>query len=145
MSSDLPQPTALLPHRPPILCIDRILALSADEAVCELEVRDGDHLVDGALWEGSLIEGLAQTAAALNGRFQTEAAGGAPAAESLRGLLVGLRGLTVTRRPRAGERVQFRVTLIKRLGPMILVAGEARCDDEVLAGGRLKFFVGPGA
>ena len=87
------------------------------------------------MWEGSLIEGLAQTAAILNSQHDQ-----APG----RGLLVGLRKLSIRRRPAAGEVVHYRVELIRRLAPLVLVRGVATSPTgELFAEGELKFFVEP--
>ena len=102
-------------------------AADDQRAVAERDARAGDA------WEGSLIEGLAQTAAALDARQRGEAT---PA------LLVGLRDLVLSRRPRVGERITYRATLLRRLPPLVLVEGEATGDGgEVLARGELKFYV----
>lgn len=127
-------PEAYVPHRTPILCLDAVLLASEAEAVAEGTVT-ADHAPDGALWEGGLIEGLAQTAAALR-----------PAGQAPRpAFLVGLSDLEIVRRPALGERVRYRVTLERRSDPLVLVRGEARCADEVVAAGGLKFFVPPPA
>jgi len=131
-------PTELIPHREPILCIDEVIRVDAEHAVAERLVREGPHTgEDGLQWEGALIEGLAQTAAAMNGHAQRS--GDQPPGE---GLLVGVRGLVIARRARIGERIRFRVELIKRITPLTLVRGEVTCGDEVIAAGELKFFVG---
>lgn len=118
-----------MPHRPPILCVDTIISVDDDRAVTEHVVPSGDEQ-----WEGFLIEGLAQTAAVLNGH----ADGG-----SGRGLLVGLKDLQVHRRARPGEVLRFEVELVRRLAPLILVSGKASSAEELLAHGELKFFVEP--
>ena len=51
-------PASVIPHRPPILCIDRIVRVDDEHAVTVQIVPDA--------WEPWLIEGLAQTAAVLN-------------------------------------------------------------------------------
>jgi 3-hydroxymyristoyl/3-hydroxydecanoyl-(acyl carrier protein) dehydratase len=123
-------PTEAIPHRPPILCIDRILDADQQHAVAERVVAHGE------LWELALIEGLAQTAGVLNaydahvsGRLQKH------------GMLVGVRRLVVHRRARAGERIVFRVELIRRIAPLTLMRCEAKVGEEMLAAGDMKFYV----
>jgi 3-hydroxymyristoyl/3-hydroxydecanoyl-(acyl carrier protein) dehydratase len=79
-----------------------------------------------------LIEGLAQTAAVLNGTHEDSRG---------RGLLVGLKNLRMYRRVRVGERLRFEIDLIRRLPPLVLTRGRASVGDEVVAEGELKFFV----
>ncbi len=126
-------PAALIPHRPPILCIDRVLASTSERAAAERAARDGP---DGFVWEGQLIEGLAQTAAAMLHRGLEE--GGRRLAK---GMLVGIRGLRLARLPATSEAVRFEAELIRAILPLALVRGRAMCGGETVAEGELKFFV----
>ncbi|MHC4973291.1 MAG: hypothetical protein ACYTG3_13265 [Planctomycetota bacterium] len=133
---DPEDPTAVIPHRPPILCIDRIVETDLEHAVAERVVREGSDIDAGELWEEALVEGLAQTAAVLNAHADRE-----QGRASGKGMLVGVRKFDVARRARLGERILFRVELIRRITPLTLMRCEARCGDEVLARGEMKFFV----
>jgi 3-hydroxyacyl-[acyl-carrier-protein] dehydratase len=128
-------PRPAIPHRPPILCIDAVLESGAGRAVAEGEAREGARMAGGEMWEGTLIEGMAQTAALLLNRGLEEA-GKRPG----KGVLAGIRGLRIARRPRPGERVRYAVEVIRLLFPLSLVSCEARSGDEVLAAGEMKFF-----
>jgi 3-hydroxymyristoyl/3-hydroxydecanoyl-(acyl carrier protein) dehydratase len=86
------------------------------------------------MWEPWILEGLAQTAAVLN---VYNAGDRGPK----KGMLVGARGLKIRRCPTAGETIRYHVDLIKRLGPLTLVAGTAWVGDESIASGDLKFYV----
>lgn len=137
MEPSASDPTAAIPHRPPILCIERIVETDLEHAVAERVVREGCQVDDrGELWEGALVEGLAQTAAVLNTFADRE-----QGRHSGKGMLVGVRKFDVTRRARLGERIVFRVELIRRITPLTLMRCEARCGDEVLARGEMKFYV----
>jgi 3-hydroxyacyl-[acyl-carrier-protein] dehydratase len=130
-------PESFVPHRPPILGVDRILELRAGAAVATRLVPNGPDVdARGALWEEGLIEGLAQTASALH-TFGARRGG----RKLARGMLVGINQLTIHRRARAGERIEYRVELIRQLEAVSLVRGSARAGDEVLAEGELKFYV----
>lgn len=89
-------------------------------------------------WEPWLVEGLAQTAAVLDGDNR-----GALAADH-KGMLVGVRRFRIERAPLVGETVVFRVDLVKKLGAVTLVDGTARVGDEEIARGELKFYVETG-
>lgn len=120
-------------HRPPILCVDRILEFSAEHALCEYEVREGGHVRDGAMWEEGLLEGLAQSAAVLQSLPSGATVEGV-------GMLVGIRKFVIQRAPVIGELVQWRVDLIKRLGPFMLTDCRALSGEECFARGELKFY-----
>lgn len=102
---------------------------------CEFEVRTGPHVRAGVMWEQGLLEGLAQSAAVLH----APAGGANPSSEGV-GMLVGVRNFVVSRQPAVGEHVQWRVDLVKRLGPFMLTDCRALCGDELLARGELKFY-----
>jgi len=124
-----------IPHRAPILCVDSIREADRCGASTEFVVREGPHVEDGRMWEVGMIEGLAQTTAALENPL-----GIPPEARPGLGMLVGLRDFAVHRRPRVGERVVWRVAVLRRFGPFLLVRGEVRVEDELLAGGELRFY-----
>lgn len=131
-------PLTLLPHQAPIRVLDRVVSLELERAVAEQDVADPAHLRGDELWEGALIEGLAQTAALL--------ASAAPTGEEprpVRGMLVALRAFELSRRPRRGETVRYAIQPQTRLGGAILVRGEASVGEEVVARGRLQFVVEP--
>lgn len=132
-------PLTLLPHQAPIRVLDRVVSLDPSEAVAEQDVADPAHLRGEELWEGALIEGLAQTAALL--AAAGPAAGDEP--RPVRGMLVALRALELSRLPRRGETVRYVIRPQTRLGGAILVRGEAAVGDEVVARGRLQFVVEP--
>ena len=136
MDASAQDPKAVIPHRPPILCIDRIVETGLEHAVAERVVREGSDIDAGELWEEALVEGLAQTAAVLNAHADRE-----QGRTSGKGMLVGVRKFDVTRRACLGERILFRVELIRRITPLTLMRCEARCGDEVLARGEMKFYV----
>lgn len=138
MTPNPPDPSSLIQHRAPILCVDRILEANSERVLAEFDVIDGPHLDGGVMWEQSLLEGLAQSAAVLQSEPDSK--------ESDRvelegvGMLVGVRKFVVLRQPQVGECVRWCVELIKRLGPFMLTNCHAECDGEVVARGELKFY-----
>lgn len=135
MSPSLPDPRAKIPHGPPILCVDSILSANSRRACAEYVVQDGPHVEDERMWELGMIEGLAQTAAALENPL-----GIPPGTRPGLGMLVGVRGFTFHRRPRIGERLEWCVEVLRRFGPFLLVTGEVHVEGELLAGGELRFY-----
>lgn len=124
-------------HRPPILGVDRIREIGDQWVVAERLVEPGPEVgPDGLLWEGVLIEGLAQTASVLHAR-----AAHLEGRRVARGMLVGLSHLVFHRQARVGERIEYRVELTRLLEPVSLMHGVARAGGEVLAEGDLKFYI----
>lgn len=124
-------------HRPPILGVDRIREIGDQWVVAEHKVVSGPEIdEDGCLWEGVLIEGLAQTASVLHAR-----AAHLEGRRVARGMLVGLSHLEFHRRARVGERIEYRIELTRLLEPVSLMHGVARSGGEVLVEGDLKFYI----
>jgi predicted hotdog family 3-hydroxylacyl-ACP dehydratase len=128
-------PQSYIRHRPPVLCLDTVLEVDATRASTARTVPS-DATCDGRLWEPWLIEGMAQTAAVLNGANQR-----APARPAGKGMLVGVRNFDVLRAPATGETIRFEIELIKRIAPLSLMHGRALVGDELVASGELKFYV----
>ncbi len=65
MTEAFPPLVAFMPHRPPMLMLDRMISHAADECVCTKTFREGDPLVeDGGVTSLVAIELFAQAAAA---------------------------------------------------------------------------------
>ena len=123
--------STLLPHRAPMLMIDRLVDAGPGTAVAEATLGDGCLGVSaGRVLEAALVECVAQTAAA-----GKAVAGAGPAAP---GLLAGVSDFRVFRRPAAGERLTIRIREDRQLGPLTLVSGEVLAGGERVAAGRLK-------
>ena len=88
-----------VPHRPPVLLIDRLLDASSASATAEGTLREGPWTEGDEVWELALVEGLAQTAAALVSAERRRRGRSAPAS----GMLVGVKRFEWARRARAGS------------------------------------------
>lgn len=117
-------PIEAIPHRPPVLCVDRLVEADREHAVAEGVARAAEP------W---LVEGLAQTAALMNAKAY---------GESGLGMLVQVRRFEIVRAPREGEVLEFRVDLVRRLAPLSLMDGRVHgADGEPIASGELKFYL----
>jgi predicted hotdog family 3-hydroxylacyl-ACP dehydratase len=117
----------LVPQRPPMLLLDRVLAWEGDGLVCAATVAAEWLLVEGdAMPAAGLLEVMAQAVAALHG-LQGRARG-----EPVRvGLLLGCRELTLhAPRVRVGEALTVRAA--QSFGMDALA--EFRCTVEGAAG-----------
>ena len=122
----------LIPHRPPWLLVDRVVARSDDHVEAEKRVAADDPLLaPGGLPELLSLEALAQTAACLNaGRLGQH-----------RGLLVAASHVVFDGRAQAGDLVSLRARRIATLGTLLRFAVEARVGERVIARGEMTFAV----
>jgi predicted hotdog family 3-hydroxylacyl-ACP dehydratase len=129
----------VIPHRPPMRMIDALVEWSDGSASGVVVFEEGHMAVhDGLVTEAALVECIAQTVAAMEGAKR--AASGPPAGNAAEkpGMLCGVSDFVVARRPRAGEQLEIRVQVQKRLGPMLLADGQVLCNGHVAASGSLK-------
>lgn len=119
-----------------MLVVDRIACVSDEDATGRTDVRQGPWVSEGVFWEMGLVEGMAQTAAALMGTRLS-----ASGREFSRGMLAAVRDLEIHRDVLLGETIVFQVKRTRTIGPLSRVEAVAVCGEEVVARGELTFFV----
>ena len=122
----------LLPHRYPILLVDRILELDDGSALAEKLVSVNEpvlqgHFPDRPIFPGVLIlEALGQTACVWAKRMR----GGF---EGLEPVLVGIDSARFRRPVVPGDVLQLDVRVLRQRGPMFRFEGVAKVDGELAA------------
>ncbi|MDH4100727.1 MAG: 3-hydroxyacyl-ACP dehydratase [Nitrospirota bacterium] len=130
----------LIPHRLPIRQVERLLEFRDHSGVVEAVVNPENPLLDGNgfLDEVGLIEMLAQSFAAVQGYADRLA--GKPVGD---GFLVGIRKVAVDVMPRRGDRLTICIRPVGGLESFVVVDGEVRRGEELLASGNLKLWIPP--
>lgn len=125
----------LLPHRPPFLLVDRVVALEPGKRIVALKAVTmnepffAGHFPGHPVMPGVLIlEALAQTAALLAMKSLT-------AEQTARKVtyLMGIDGARFRRPVVPGDRLELTVEITKRKDPVWKERGEARGDGELVA------------
>jgi len=111
----------LLPHRPPMVMVDRLVSVKEDEATSVFLVKPENIFVEKGLFrEEGVLENMAQTAAALNGFRELEGGGSV-----LNGYIGGVKDLEILSLPSVGQEL---VTVVKELHRVMgAVVLSARC------------------
>lgn len=129
---DIDQIRDLLPHRYPMLLVDRVLEISGPEVVAQKLVSANEpffegHFPEKPIMPGVLIvEALAQTAG-LGVRYSDEQA-------RRRGIvLAGVNKCRFRRPVLPGHVLTLHTRLIRQRGSLLVVDGVARVDDEIAA------------
>lgn len=132
-----PEVLQTVPHRAPILRVQRLLARDAERA----HVLGREPTGDGALpWSLGAVEGIAQSAALLLAHGISPAPGEAPR----RGMLVAIKRFSVVAEPAREAPVHYHVRLVRRLGNTALIAGHAETEGVRLAAGELTLWIAAG-
>lgn len=131
----------VMPHRAPMLLLDRMIACTDTEAVCVKTFRDGDVFVeDGAVSALVAIELFAQGAAAHFGYLATARGTGFAS-----GALLGSRKLELdVDRYRVGERLDVRVLQVMSMPPAAQYDCRLERAGRVIARGAISVALGTG-
>ncbi len=128
---------SLIPHRPPLVCVDRLLNVGPD-------VFESDFLIplnhlflrQGLLQEPALLENIAQTCAAGFG-YLARHSGESPKP----GYIGAISRVQVSELPKAGETVTTRVQVLYRMGPVVMVHGTCFREGVRLLEGEIKLVI----
>ena len=123
----------LLPHRHPMVFIDRLLGRDAHSAMAVKTFAPGDYaLVDGVVAEAALIECLAQTAAAIGPEAVTHTE------RASMGMLVSVDEFVFHGSVRELDTIELTAEITQRLAPFCFVRGTVKCGGRLIAEGTFK-------
>jgi radical SAM protein with 4Fe4S-binding SPASM domain len=125
----------VIPHKPPMLLIDRLLEVKERASVSELTVREDMIFVDenGHLDDASYPEIISQAVAAQEGfrRF----GGRNPLIE---GFLLGIKNLEILGNSFVGDTLRISLHKKAKFGDFGILNGEVHKDQELIARGEIK-------
>ena len=124
----------LLPQRPPMVMVDRLLHCDTVLTETELTIRPDNIMVeDGHLAEIGLLENVAQTCAARMGYINLSSG-----KEVRVGVIGALRDMVIHARPKVGSTITTRIEVSDEVFGMTLAKAESRCGDTILVSGTIK-------
>ncbi len=124
----------LLPQRPPMVMVDRLLHCDPVLTETELTIRPDNIMVeDGHLAEIGLLENVAQTCAARMGYINLSSG-----KEVRVGVIGALRDMEIHARPKVGSTITTRIEVSDEVFGMTLAQAESRCGDTILVSGTIK-------
>ena len=124
----------LLPQRPPMVMVDRLLHCDPVVTETEFTVREDNILAeDGRLSACGLIENIAQTCASRMGYINLSKG------EAVRvGVIGALRDMEIHALPEVGSTITTRIEVSDEVFGMTLAQASSRCGDTLLASGTIK-------
>jgi predicted hotdog family 3-hydroxylacyl-ACP dehydratase len=132
---------ALLPHRPPMLWIESLIECT-DTTVTATALLGHEHFTvdSGTVPECVLVECMAQTVAAALGQRARTRGHSANAGVGAPGMLAAVSNFQIHSLAPVGKPLRIEVREVKRLGPMLMVAGTVSCDGKTIAAGELTLY-----
>lgn len=131
----------LIPQRPPMVMIDRLVSCEGPVAVARLKVReDNVFLKDGRLTESGMLEALAQTAAARTGWLMHSRAG-QEKAEVPVGVIGSIKGFHLFFLPETGDEVETKVEVVHEFMNASVIKGSAMVRDKIACDVEMKIFL----
>jgi radical SAM protein with 4Fe4S-binding SPASM domain len=131
----------LVPHKPPMLMIDRLLEVRERASVSEMTVMEDMVFVgrDGKLDEAAYPEIMSQAMAAQEGFRKLGSR--SPQQE---GFLLGIKNLEIPGSARVGDVLRISMFKVAKYGDFGIIQGEVKKGDTVIARGELKVFQSDG-
>jgi 3-hydroxyacyl-[acyl-carrier-protein] dehydratase len=128
----------LIPHRPPLRLIDRLLAYDGLQGVVESTLLPGSICLqdDGSIEQAALVELVAQSFAAVKGYADSQK--GQPGG---RGFLVGVKQFTFQGQAHGNERLLITVTMSGKTDEFALAEGRVTRGEELLAFGNVMVWI----
>jgi predicted hotdog family 3-hydroxylacyl-ACP dehydratase len=130
----------LLPQRPPMLLLNRLLSCTPSEGTADALIAPGNLflLPDDSLHAAAFFELMAQAYAAVHG-YQDHLAGKPVSI----GFLAGIRQAVVFGAARVGDRLLVTVRRTALIQPFVRAEARVLRDGETLAEGELTLFIPP--
>jgi len=135
----LPMPAdRLVPHRPPLCLIDRLLEFNGQTGVVESVIGSGNIFLneDGSIPSLTLVELIAQASAAVKG-YEDMTQGKA----IKRGFLVNIREIRFMGQCFKGDKLYIKIEITKTISGFLIVNGEVERSGDIIAIGTLKLWI----
>ena len=124
----------LIPQRPPMVMVDRLLHCDTVLTKTEFTVRKECIMVDDDHMSPiGLIENIAQTCAARMGYINISSG-----KEIRVGVIGALREMEILALPKVGDTITTSITVSDEVFGMTLAQAESRCGDTIMASGTIK-------
>lgn len=125
----------LIPHKPPMLIVNKLVAIKERESITEVEISKNTIFVseDGRLDEASYPEIIAQSIAAQDGFRKLRNGGNGP-----KGFLLGVKNLEILGSARVGDTLRVSACKVAKYGGFGVIKGEIFKGDDIIARGEIK-------
>jgi predicted hotdog family 3-hydroxylacyl-ACP dehydratase len=130
---------ALIPHRPPFVMIGKLLFADGLSTRTSYRVSPDNLFVAKGKWnEAGLLENIAQTVAAGAGYMAKKRNEAAQV-----GFIGAVKNFTVVALPCVGDELITETTITDSVFNMVLVTGDIRHNNTLIASCEMNIFIGP--
>lgn len=130
--------TTLIPQRPPMIMVDRLVSCDERSATGMIIVRESNIFVhNGRLQEAGIIEFMAQTAAAYTGYKNKTTA--KPVAE---GYIGAVKNTSIHALPMLNTVIYADITIENEIVGYTIITGKVRTDADVIAMCEIRILTG---
>jgi len=128
----------LIPHRPPMCLVDRLIEIGGKNGIVEARVGTAEPLTDadGMLEDLALVEIIAQSYATLKGYIDRR-----DQLPVRQGFLVGIKKIVRHASVQADDLLRVHIRTVAELGDFAIAEGEIRRGDELIAEGDVKVWI----
>lgn len=128
----------LIPHRPPMRLVERLLEVDGKNGIVEAQIGPAALLIDadGMLEDLALVEIMAQSYATLKGYIDRR-----DQLPLRQGFLVGIKRIVRHASVQADDLLQVHIRSIAELDDFAVAEAEIRRGDEVIAEGDVKVWI----
>jgi predicted hotdog family 3-hydroxylacyl-ACP dehydratase len=129
----------LIPQRPPMVMIDRLIFIDDKSARASLYIKPSNIFCsDGVLIEAGVIEFITQTAAAFKGYLKMS-----KNKEIGEGFIGDIRNLVIHSLPPVSMEIQSEIVIEDELLGYTLITGRAFQEDTLIAEGEMRILTEP--
>jgi predicted hotdog family 3-hydroxylacyl-ACP dehydratase len=133
--------SALLPHEPPIIMVDKLWVHDESTTVCGLLIREDNIFCEnGRFAEPGIIENIAQTAAIRASYTASLLRNGEEGTPPL-GYIGAIRKLVIHNLPKAGSELRTEIKVEHVVFDVTLISSKSTCDGEPVAECEMKIFM----
>ncbi len=129
--------STLIPQDYPMIMVDGLLNHTDNYTESTLTITEENVFTnDGQFREPGIVENIAQTAALRSG-YESFLNNKKPDV----GFIGSVKNLTIIRFPKVGDQLITKVEVISELMGALVVLGQTRVNDEIIAEGQLNIFI----
>ncbi len=129
--------STLIPQDYPMIMVDGLLNHTDKYTESTLTITEENVFTnDGQFREPGIVENIAQTAALRSG-YESFLNNKKPDV----GFIGSVKNLTIIRFPKVGDQLITKVEVISELMGALVVLGQTRVNDEIIAEGQLNIFI----